>query len=50
MWEKIDVLESVCDEERRFFFEIKEGHKVCRVKILIFWYLTERSVFILNIA
>ena len=35
---------NICDGDRQFFFEIKEGYKVSCVKLLMFWYITRRSV------
>ena len=29
-----------------FFFEIKEGYRVSCVKLLMFWYIIRRSVFL----
>ena len=46
MWQKVDVLENVCDGEHHFFFEIKEGYKAAHEKVLILCYVTRRSVFI----
>ena len=34
--EKVDVSSNVCDGERQFCFEMKEGYKVFCVKILMF--------------
>ena len=46
MGQNLDVLKNVCNEERQFFFEMKEGYKVSCVKILIFRSLIRRLVFI----
>ena len=39
-----------CLRWRAPFFYIKEGYKASCVKLLMFWYITRRSVFILNIV
>ena len=36
----MDVLKNFCDGERQSVFQMMEGSKVSRVKILIFWYIT----------
>ena len=36
MWQKVDVSKNVYDEERQFFFEMKEGYELSCVIILIF--------------
>ena len=37
--EKVDVSKNLCHGERQTFFEMKEGYKISRVKILVFRYL-----------
>ena len=46
MWQKVDVSKNVCDGQPQFIYEITEGYKVSCVKLLMFWYITRRSVFI----
>ena len=48
MWEKVDVSNNMCHEERKCFFEMKTGYKASCLKIMVWSIVVKENTNVLT--